>query len=71
MTLRELIEVGTKYSHRSDRYVERDLTRFLWNQYSTEFRYHQLVQRLRERRSLIRTANRKFRRQCGLSLRNA
>jgi hypothetical protein len=48
-----------------------DETRIFWADYQSEYRYHLLVERLRGRRGLIRTANRKFRRQCGLGLKGA
>jgi hypothetical protein len=66
-TFRDLMENGPVPS----RSCHRDETRILWEQYQTEFRYHLLLERLRERRSLIRTLNRRFRRQCGLSLKGA
>jgi len=71
MTTRHLLELGATATRLVRRTLTADETRLLWNQYSTEYRYEQLVERLRARRSLIRTANRKFRRQCGMDLRNA
>jgi len=67
MTMRQLIDWGVTTRRRR----RTDETRLLWELYSTEYRYAQLVERLRGRRGLIRTANRKFRRQCGLSLKGA
>jgi hypothetical protein len=55
----------------SRRAAVRDETRSLWYTYDSEWRYELLVERIRERRGMIRTANRKFRRQCGLGLKGA
>ena len=75
MTMRDVLERGVTMTKRLRQIQpgqwEKESTRLLWELYSTEYRYYQLAERLRGRRSLIRTANRKFRRQCGLSLKGA
>lgn len=71
MTTREMFERIGGIARISRRALVANETRSLWYEYDSEWRYELLVERLRERRGLIRTANRKFRRQCGMSLKNA